>query len=195
LKLKNLFLLEHREESESQSDYSTTTASNHTYSNQNNHFTDHKRTSKTLRQQHVSIGPTTAVRKPKTLATITNHLSQPPPPTTFESHFNRDQLPHPPVPTRQIRSPSISPRTPSDTEFEDNHSRSTTPTLNQPVSRRETSQTPDSTANSILKHQSTNHNRPPARLEKRDSPISLSPERPIKTKEETDENDAFSFFE
>jgi hypothetical protein len=171
------------------------TSSNTTNSSQNDELTGHKRTKKHQKQARVSIGPTTIANKPTTLAAITNHLSQPPPATTVESHFNPNEFASPPVPTRRIQSPIISSSSSSDTEIENNfvnhnHSPTPSPTFDQSripfASDHNTSQTTDTT---------TNHNRPPARLEKRSSPISLSPERPIKNKEETNENDAFSFFD
>jgi hypothetical protein len=200
-----IILLEHREETESQSDYSTTTSTT-TNASQNDQLPDHNRTKKHRKQHHVSIGPTTIARKPTSIDAITNNLSQPPPATTVESHFNRDQFsPPPPVPTRRIRSPIISSTSSSDTEIEDNvvnHTHSTSPapssTLDhshiQSISDRNTLQT-TTTTNETHNHHSIDHTRPPARLEKRDSPVSVTPERPIKSQEETNENDAFSFFD
>jgi hypothetical protein len=57
------------------------------------------------------------------------------------------------------------------------------------------SPTTDTATNDLFKRHSIDHNRPPARLEKRHTPIPVSPERPIKNKEETNENEAFSFFD
>jgi len=200
-KNNHIKFLEYREEINSQSSSSSTTTSrsNATNSSQNDRLTGHKRTKK---QQRVSIGPTAVAKKPTSLAEITNHLSQPPPATTVESHFNPNEFSVPPVPTRRIPSPIISSSSSSsDTAIENNlinRSRSTTPTpsptFNQsPIrftSDHNTPQTDD-----MLKHHSTNDNRPPARLEKRRSPPFVSPERPIKNKEETDENDALAFFD
>jgi len=190
--------LEHREDNESQSDYSTTITehtgiSNITNSNENNLLTDHKQIKKHRKQQHVSIGPTTIAKKPASISTTTT--------TTIETHFNRDELlPPPPIPIRRIPSPILY-TTSSDTEIEGNittRTRSTTPTpsptLNpkrlQSVSEHDTLQTKSS--NDMFKRHSIDYDRPPARLEQRNSPLSISPERANQNKEE---NNVFSFFE
>lgn len=134
--------------------------------------------SKNRKQQHVSIGPTTIANK-----------------TTIETHFNQDELN-----THRVPSPILS-TTSSDTEIEgniDNETPSTTPTpsptLNQTrlpsVSEHDALQT--RSTSDIFKRHSTDYNRPPARLETRNSSSSNSPERLNQTKEE---NNIFSFFE
>jgi hypothetical protein len=138
---------------------------------------------KQRKQQHVSIGPTTVVEKPT---------------TTIETHFDPDELP--PIPSRRITSPILS-TTSSDTEIEGNiinQTPSTTPTPSptfnqtrlQSVYEHDTLQTKLNT--DLFKRHSIDHGRPPARLEKRNSPLSTSPERTNQIKEE---NSIFTFFE
>src|SRR5689334_8974088 len=96
-------ILEHREEYESQCDYSTTITA-HTVTSTT---TDNDSQTK---KHRVSIGPTTVAT------------------ATIENHFNRDEFPS--VPKRRIPSPILS-TTSSDTEIEGNiinRTRSTTPT-------------------------------------------------------------------
>lgn len=205
--------LESRKEKDSQSVSSSTTnasarsiSSHTTNSSQNDQIISHQRTKKHKKQQRISIGPTTVNRKSVTLDAITNHISQPPPPTTVESHYDLNEFTSPPVPIRRIHSPIISSSSSSDTEIENNvvnPTRSTTPTpsptFDQSRTRftadRNASQTTFTTTNGLLKDHSTDDNRPPARLEKRHTPISVSPERPIKNKQETNEDEAHSFFD
>jgi hypothetical protein len=198
-----IIFLEHQEENDSQVGSSSTTTegtsntSSTTNPSQDDQSTGHKRTKN---QQRVSIGPTTVAKKRTSLSAITNHLSQPPPATTVESHFNRNEFAPPPVPARRIRSPVISS---SDDEIENNvmtHNRSitptTSPTLDQSPLRFTSDHNTSQTTNGLHDHHSIDDNRPPARLEKRSPPpISLSPERPIKTKQETNEDDEHSFFD
>lgn len=169
--------LDHREESESQCDTSTTITEHSGTSTQSTD--DHKPAKKSRKQQHVSIGPTTISEKPTT--------------ATIETHFNPDDLPA--VPSRRMAS-SILSTTSSDTEIEGtltNRTPSTTttpsPTFNQPrlqsVSEHETLQTKSTT--DMFKRQSIDNSRPPARLEKRQSSTSTSPAK--------DENEFFSFFQ
>jgi hypothetical protein len=187
---QRIIFLEHREENESQSDYSTTITEPTAVSNPNENglLTDHQPIKKHRKQQHVSIGPTTVATRSSSL-----------PITIIETHFNRDELP--PIPTHRMNSPILS-TTSSDTEIEGNianRTRSTTPTpsptLNQTrlqsVSEYDTLQTISS--NDIFKRHSIIYDdRPPARLEKRNSSLSNSPERSNQNEEE---NNLFSFFE
>ncbi|CAF0743262.1 unnamed protein product [Rotaria sordida] len=198
----------HREENESQSDYSTRTAegtvtSNGTNLSENDLLTNLKEVKKYRKQQHVSIGPTTIAKKLSLTSTNTNNTSQlttPSTTTTIETHFNQNDLLLPPIP--RIHSPTLS-ATSSDTEIEGNianRSRSTSqtppPTFNrvrlQPVSEHDTLQTKSTY---LYKKHSIDNDRPPARLEKRTSPSSVSPERPNKNNEENNENNPFSFIE
>ncbi|CAF0974361.1 unnamed protein product [Rotaria sp. Silwood1] len=196
---------ERREENESQSDYSTrtiegTVTSNGTNLSESDLLTGHK-VKKYQKQQHVSIGPTTIAKKLLSTSTITNNSSQiPVPATTIETHFNQNDLLLPPIP--RIRSPTLS-ATSSDTEIEGNianrsHSASRTPspTFNrarlQPVSEDDTLQTKSTY---LFKKHSIDLDRPPARLEKRVSPLSVSPDQPNKNNEENNENNPFSFIE
>jgi hypothetical protein len=99
----------------------------------------------------------------------------------------------------RIASPVISTSS-SEAEIEDNivnHSHSTTPTPSptRSTADRNSPRTPDTPIPDLLKRHSIDHSRPPARLENRNSPVSASPERPIKNKEETNENDAHAFFD
>jgi hypothetical protein len=137
------------------------------------------------------------------LAVITNHLSQPPPVTKVESHFNQDEFRSPPpAPARRVPSPIISSESSSDTEIEApivNHSHSISPTpsptFDRPRKQSISDSSRSSATNDTVERHSIDHNRPPARLEKYSPPISASPERPIKSKEETNENDELSFFD
>lgn len=76
-------------------------------------------------------------------------------------------------------------------------SRTPSPTFHQqrlqPVSEYDTLQT--KSTSSMLKQQSLDHDRPPARLEKRNSSLSMSPEQPHKTNGENNENNPFLFIE
>lgn len=182
----------------------TTSSSYTTNSSQNNQQPSHKRIKKP--RQRVSIHSTNVEKRTTSLESITNHLSQPPPATTIDSHYNHNEFVSPSVPKRRIPSPNISSSSSSDTEIQENvvhQSRSTTPTPSPTfdqsrtrfTSDHNTSQTTDTTTHDILKHHSTDHNRPPARLEKRHSPVSFTPEQPIKTKEKTSENETHDFFD
>ncbi|CAF2651593.1 unnamed protein product [Rotaria sp. Silwood2] len=202
---------EHQEEMNNLSDYSTTTtedtiASNVTSPNQNDQLIDNKHTKKHRKQQHVSIDRTTTAKTQSSLTTITNHHSQSRTTTKINSNFNRDEPSSPPAPARRSRSPILSRTPPTNSEDEvnlANHSRSTTPTSPsvrdqsrlKPIFDRNTTPRTDETTNDILKHHSTDHDRPPARLEKRSPPSSISPERPIKSNEQANENDVYGFFE
>ncbi|CAF3803253.1 unnamed protein product [Rotaria magnacalcarata] len=208
---KTMISNDHREENESQSDYSTrtiegTVRSNETNLSENILLTDYKPIQKNRKQQHVSIGPTTIAKRLSSMSTHTNNYSQlsppPPPPlatiATIESHFNHDDLLLPPIVPR-IHSAALS-ETSSDTEIESNMtnrtrstSRTPSPTFHQtrlqPVSEYDTLQT--KSTSSMFKRHSIDHDRPPARLEKRVSPLSVSVERPDKN----NENNPFSFIE
>lgn len=172
-------------ENESQSDYSTPTiegtiTSNATNPNEIDSLNDDKQIKKHRKQQHVSIGPTTVANNRSLISTNTNNLSQSSSlPTTIETHFNQNELS-----VRHIRSPILSTSS-SDTEIEGgitNRTGSTTPTpsptLNQTrlqsVSEHDTLQT--KTTNDMFKRHSIDDGRPPARLEQRTSPLSVSPQ-------------------
>ncbi|CAF3664483.1 unnamed protein product [Rotaria sordida] len=211
----NAWLSKHQEEIDNLSNYSTTTTtttedtirSNITSPNQNDQLIDHKQTKKHRKQKRLSIDRTTVAKTRTSLTEITNHHSQPQTTTaTIDSDFNRDDLSSPPVRERRNRSPILSrtPATNSDNEDNPvNHSRSTTPTSSSvpDQSRRQsnfdrnTTQRTNETTNDTLKHHSTDHDRPPARLEKRNPSLSVSPERPIKSNEQTNENDVSDFFD
>ncbi|CAF3059762.1 unnamed protein product [Rotaria socialis] len=210
---KTLISNDHREENESQSDYSTKTIEGTSRSNETNLsgnilLTDYKPIQKNRKQQHVSIGPTTFATRLPSMSTHTNNYSQlsppppPPPPlatiATIESHFNHDDLLFPPIVPR-IHSAALS-EISSDTEIESNMtnrtrstSRTPSPTFHQTrlqsVSEYDTLQT--KSTSSMLKRHSIDHDRPPARLEKRISPLYASVERSDKN----NENNPFSFIE
>jgi hypothetical protein len=191
-----LNISEHREENESQSGYSTistdgTVTSNASNLSKNNLLIDHKKVKKYREQQHVSIGSTTVAAKSLSMSSNSKNLSQTPPST--ETLPEQIEIPlSSPLPIRELRSPILS-TTSSDTEIEGtitNRSRSTTPTpsptLNQKrlksVSEHDTLQT--KTTNDIFQRYSIDYDRPPARLEQRSSPSSVSPEQPNINKEE-----------
>jgi hypothetical protein len=176
---KKLLFLEQREANESPSDHSTTITERTITSNLTNPSEQAK---KQRKQQHVSIGPTTIVEKPM---------------ATIETHFNPDELPT--VPSRRIASPILS-TTSSDTEIEGNiinQTPSTTPTPSptfnqtrlQSVSEYDPLQT--KLTSDLFKRHSIDLDRPPARLEKRNSPLSISPDRTNTIKEE---DNLFTFF-
>ena len=178
-KISSIKSLDRPEENDSQS--SSSTRSNISDRGQSRD----RKYRKKHQKERISIEPTIISSKPKLLSEITDDLIRPPPPTTVESHFNPDEFTSPPVPTRRMRSPILASSS-SEIEFEEalpNGSRSTTPIPNQFQTRtlpRSPSQTSDSTVD----------DRPPARLENRPSPISASPERRLKNKDDT-----HSFFE
>jgi hypothetical protein len=178
-------ILEHRDENESQSGHSTRT-SDATNPGDNELLNDNKKTEK---QQHVSIGPRTVGKRPSLTSKTTNTLSHSS--TTIERLFNRNELQPLSVSDPQNSSPILS-TTSSDAEIGGNminRTPSTTPTPSptfnhtrlQTVSEHDTLET--NTRKDIFKRHSIDHDRPPARLEKRSSPLSLSHERPNKNKE------------
>lgn len=178
-KISSIESLDRLEENDSQS--SSSTRSNISDRGQSRD----RKYRKKHQKERTSIDRTTTSSKPKLLSEITNDLLQPPQSTTVESHFNPNEFTSPPVPARRMHSPILTASS-SEIEFEEalpNGSRSTTPIPNQSSARtfpRSPSQTSDSTLN----------DRPPARLENRPSPISSSPERRLKSKDDT-----HSFFE
>lgn len=177
--------------SHSTSPDTTTTRSSTTNRSQNDRSTGSKQTKKSPKQQRVSIGPTTTMAKRSaSLTSITSQPSQPPLTTTFESHVNPNEFaPSTTTSARRILSPRISS---SDTEGENdtrNHNRSPT-SMSSPIHNQSRKK-----STSELSTTPTNDHRPPARLEKRQSPLAKSPERTTKSKDETNDNEAFSFFD
>ncbi|CAF5121081.1 unnamed protein product, partial [Rotaria sp. Silwood1] len=177
-----------------------TVRSNMTSPRQNGQLIGHKQTNNHRKQQHVSIDRTTIAKTQTSLTTTTNHHFQQQTTTKMDSHINRDEFSPPPLPKPRSRSPILSRTPPINSDNEDNlanHSRSPTPPSSSVLDQsrmksvfdRKTTQKTDETTNELFEHHSTDYDRPPARFEKRRSPSSISPERPIKSNEQTNEND------
>ncbi|CAF4592497.1 unnamed protein product [Rotaria sp. Silwood1] len=208
---KSIDANEHQDEIENQSDHSTTTTedtvrSNMTSPRQNGQLIGHKQTNNHRKQQHVSIDRTTIAKTQTSLTTTTNHHFQQQTTTKMDSYINRDEFSPPPLPKPRSRSPILSRTPPINSDNEDNlanHSRSPTPPSSSVLDQsrmksvfdRKTTQKTDETTNELFEHHSTDYDRPPARFEKRRSPSSISPERPIKSNEQTNENDVYDFFQ
>ena len=192
--------LEHREENDNQSSSSTRLrrTSNTTNGSQNDQLNGHKPTKgRTKKQERIGAGEFVACSIDSSMlkTEITNNRPQPPSPTTFKSNNNQREFVSSSVPKRYAPSPVISSSS-SDTEIEENidnrsHSISPTPSPTRSTGDRIPSRTPDSVTHDLYKHHLTDDTRPPARLKNR----SPSPERPIKSREEKNEDDAHDFFE
>ncbi|CAF2034386.1 unnamed protein product [Rotaria magnacalcarata] len=203
----NSYAYDRQEEIENQSDYSTTSdetyASNSTDSYRNDQFKDRKKTNKHRSQQQKSVDSTAVVKTRTSKAAMTNHLSQPQTTKTISSHSKRDELYRPPVPARRTRSPILDRTPPKNSDNEDNVGNHTNRLmspkspliLDQSNSDRNISHRMHHTTNDTLKINSTDYNSPSTRLENRSLPIPISPERPIKTTEQKNEDDPLSFFD
>ena len=170
--------LELREEIEGHSDDSTTTEDTPNARNVNlsDELTNRKR-SQTHRKQRRDL------RIPVSMATPKNHLSEPSTVTTIEAYFDPDEF------SRKIHSPILV-RTPTTTENEDNlvdYSLSRSKTLDGLHTQSNFHQTtPKANDKTINEHNSTDHDRLPARIEQRHSSTSIL--QSIKSRNETNEN-------
>lgn len=186
----NLISFSDRRE-KNQSPSSSSTRSHRSNPSENGQSKDRKHRKKhqkdQRRQSESNNGQTKTTKKLKSLSQITDDLSQPPPPTTVESHFNPNEFIPSSVPTRPMRSPILNASSSSEIGFEEaqsNESRSTTPIPDEYLTRTNENRSRSETTDSILT------DRPPARLENRHSPVTSSTGRHKKNKDDVD-----SFFE
>ena len=185
--------LERREEDDDDDRSTSSAKTKNTTHTTNGSEDDHNRRKRYSKKQPVSATSTTAPAKRTSISEKTTHHPQSPLPKPNVTNFNQRKFDPPSIPKRPAVSPSISPLS-SDTEIEDHtghRSHSTTP-RRSPVDRH-SSRTTDSPPNGFAKQHSIDQTRPPTRLKNRDSPV--SPERPIRNREEKNEDDAFAFFE
>lgn len=161
-----------REETSSQSSSSSTTtarskSTTHTNSSQNNQSKGHK--------QRTSVASTTD---------LNNHTKE-----ISKSKTTKERVLSPP-----ISSISSSDHELEKAEANKKSSSSSSSSSSSTPSPTFDQQTPRN--NNLQQHDSADeHPRPPARLEKRASPVSVSPERPIRSREETNESKIHDFFE
>ena len=190
---------EHAEDNRSQSDYSTTVTDgtvtlNKSHDDENDSISDLPPKKPSRKNHHVSIGPTFIAKKPSMITANTSDLSRTSPPATItiEQRFNREDYAPVTIPVRRFNSPALS-TTSSDTELKGTMANGTgstttpTPTLNptglQSISEHEKIKKPSRIG--AANRPNLEFERPPARLDKRNSSISTSSEQPVRNKNKT----------